>query len=112
VTVRKATDDEEKEANESVEECTTIRRAVLDTTSESRHAWHGSLMSPLAKAWHWTVLEVHTKARPQNRTYGNQFTNNQTWGSFGGDLVWAPAVPNSTTRPSALPAIHQPCTAT
>jgi betaine-aldehyde dehydrogenase len=34
-------------ALESVEEYTTTKHVMLDTTGESRHAWHGSLMSPL-----------------------------------------------------------------
>lgn len=32
-----------------------------------------------------------------NGTYNNQIVNNQTWGSFGSDLAWAQAVPNSST---------------
>jgi parallel beta-helix repeat protein len=32
-----------------------------------------------------------------NGTYNNTIKNNQTWGSFGSDLAWAQAVPDSTT---------------
>ena len=32
-----------------------------------------------------------------NGTYNNQILNNQSWANSGGDLVWAQAVPNSTT---------------
>ncbi len=32
-----------------------------------------------------------------NGTYNNTIENNQTWGSFGTDLAWAQAVPNSNT---------------
>jgi hypothetical protein len=43
-----------------------------------------------------------------NGTYNNSITNNQTWGSFGSDLAWAQAVPDSnsaigvTTYPPTL----------
>ncbi len=33
---------------ESVEEYTVTKHVMLDTTGESRHAWHGTLMGPLA----------------------------------------------------------------
>jgi hypothetical protein len=32
-----------------------------------------------------------------NGTYSNSITNNQTWGSFGSDLGWAQAVPDSSS---------------
>jgi hypothetical protein len=32
-----------------------------------------------------------------NGTYNNTIKNNQTWGSFGTDLAWAQAVPNSSS---------------
>jgi len=32
-----------------------------------------------------------------NGTYNNSITNNQTWGSFGSDLAWAQAVPDSSS---------------
>jgi hypothetical protein len=32
-----------------------------------------------------------------NGTYNNSITNNQTWGSFGSDLGWAQAVPDSNS---------------
>src|SRR5712692_4620850 len=32
-----------------------------------------------------------------NGTYNNSITNNQTWASFGSDLAWAQAVPDSTS---------------
>jgi parallel beta-helix repeat protein len=32
-----------------------------------------------------------------NGTYNNSITNNQTWGSFGSDLGWAQAVPDSSS---------------
>ena len=36
-------------ALESVEEYTVTKHVMLDTTGESRHAWHGSLMGPLGE---------------------------------------------------------------
>jgi betaine-aldehyde dehydrogenase len=36
-------------ALESVEEYTVTKHVMLDTTGESRRAWHGALMSPLAE---------------------------------------------------------------
>src|SRR6266568_1944186 len=33
-----------------------------------------------------------------NGTYNNSITNNQTWGSFGSDLAWAQAVPDSSSH--------------
>ena len=35
-------------ARESVEEYTVTKHVMIDTTGESRHAWHGTLMGPLA----------------------------------------------------------------
>jgi hypothetical protein len=32
-----------------------------------------------------------------NGTYNNTIKNNQTWGSFGTDLAWAQAVPNTSS---------------
>jgi parallel beta-helix repeat protein len=32
-----------------------------------------------------------------NGTYGNTITNNQTWASFGADLTWAQAVPDTSS---------------
>lgn len=37
-------------ALESIEEYTVTKHVMLDTTSESRHAWHGTLMGPLGEA--------------------------------------------------------------
>jgi parallel beta-helix repeat protein len=42
-----------------------------------------------------------------NGTYNNTITNNQTWGSFGSDLGWAQAVPDSS---SAIGVVTYPPT--
>jgi hypothetical protein len=42
-----------------------------------------------------------------NGTYGNTITNNQTWASFGSDLAWAQAVPDTS---SAIGVVTYPPT--